>query len=166
MVSTSLPHFSEESDSPYLLRKQHHKRVEAGYLFTLTHNRVLLAFCVTGKLLVPVDSEDLIPHIAPRERGSLLVQDNTQEGRIDVDLAVVLDEAQFLNLFMKKLTRERVVPIISASIACDTLGSTFCGRSCLPYRARSRRVRASRFSLELKSWSIRSSSTRTFRASI
>jgi hypothetical protein len=31
----------------------------------------------------------------------------------------------FLNLFMKKLTRDRVVPIISASISCDTLGSNF-----------------------------------------
>jgi hypothetical protein len=30
----------------------------------------------------------------------------------------------FLNLFMKKLTRDRVVPITSASISCDTLGST------------------------------------------
>src|SRR6267142_1236644 len=30
----------------------------------------------------------------------------------------------FRNLFMKKLTRDRVVPIISASISCDTLGST------------------------------------------
>jgi hypothetical protein len=26
------------------------------------------------------------------------------------------------NLFMKKFTRERVVPIISASVSCDTLG--------------------------------------------
>jgi hypothetical protein len=33
----SLPHFSEESGSPYFLRKQHHKRVEGGYLSTLTH---------------------------------------------------------------------------------------------------------------------------------
>jgi hypothetical protein len=33
--------------------------------------------------------------VSSRESGSLLVQDNTQEGRIDVDLAVVLDEAQF-----------------------------------------------------------------------
>ena len=33
----------------------------------------------------------------------------------------------FLNLFMKKLTRDRVVPIISASISCETLGSTFLG---------------------------------------
>jgi membrane protein YqaA with SNARE-associated domain len=31
----------------------------------------------------------------------------------------------FLNLFMKKLTRGRVEPIISASISCDTLRSTF-----------------------------------------
>jgi hypothetical protein len=31
----------------------------------------------------------------------------------------------FLNLFMKKLTRGQVVPIISESISCDTMGSTF-----------------------------------------
>jgi hypothetical protein len=53
------------------------------------------------------------------------VQDNTQEGSVDVETAIVLDEAQFLNLFMKKLTRERVVPIISARVSCDTLGSIF-----------------------------------------
>lgn len=54
----SLPHFSEESGSPYFLRKHHRKRVEAGYLFTLTHNRVLLALCVRGEItLVLVDSE-------------------------------------------------------------------------------------------------------------
>jgi len=38
------------------------------------------------------------------------VQDNTEEGIVDLDLAVVLNEANFLNLFMKKLTRDRVVP--------------------------------------------------------
>ena len=54
----SLPHFSEESGSSYFLRKQHRKGVEAGYLFTSTHNRVLFVFCATGKLLVLVDSED------------------------------------------------------------------------------------------------------------
>src|SRR5579864_6374966 len=43
----------------------------------------------------------------------------------------------FLNLFMKKLTRDRVVPIISASISCDTLGSIFWGWSCAPKRASS-----------------------------
>ena len=31
----------------------------------------------------------------------------------------------FLNLFMKKLTRGRVVPIIPASVCWDTLGSIF-----------------------------------------
>src|ERR1035441_7026297 len=36
-----------------------------------------------------------------------------------------LMKPSFLNLFMKKLTRERVVPTISASISCDTLGSIF-----------------------------------------
>ena len=36
-----------------------------------------------------------------------------------------LMKPSLLNLFMKKLTRERVVPIISASVSCDTLGSIF-----------------------------------------
>src|SRR4029078_7017391 len=56
-----------------------------------------------------------------------------------------------LNLFMKKLTRERVVPTISASVSCDIFGTMRCGLSCLPYRASSSSVRASLFSLELKS---------------
>jgi hypothetical protein len=38
----------------------------------------------------------------------------------------------FLNLFMKKFTRERVVPTISASVSCDTLGIAPWGCSCLP----------------------------------
>src|ERR1700674_2749913 len=36
-----------------------------------------------------------------------------------------LMKPSFLNLFMKKLTRERVVPIISASVSCDILATTF-----------------------------------------
>jgi hypothetical protein len=43
-----------------------------------------------------------------------------------------LMKPSFLNLFMKKFTRGRVVPIISASISCDTLGSTFWGWSDPP----------------------------------
>jgi hypothetical protein len=43
---------------------------------------------------VLVDSEDLRPHIAPREKGPLLVQDNTHERTVDVDLAIVLDETK------------------------------------------------------------------------
>ena len=33
----------------------------------------------------------------------------------------------FLNLFMKKFTRERVVPIISASVSCETSGQQAFG---------------------------------------
>src|SRR6202162_5491660 len=54
-----------------------------------------------------------------------------------------LMKPSFLNLFMKKLTRERVVPIISASVSCDTLGSIPWGVCSLPSRAINRRARAS-----------------------
>jgi len=79
------------------------------------------------------------------------VQHDAQERRIDLKTAIVLMKPSFLNLFMKKLTRERVVPIISASVSCETLGSKPWGLSSLPYRASNKRVRASRFSLELNS---------------
>lgn len=52
---------------------------------------------------------------------------------------------------MKKFTRERVVPTISASVAWDTRGSTRCDDSGSPNRASSSSGRASRFSLALKS---------------
>ena len=45
----------------------------------------------------------------------------------------------------------RVVPTISARVSCEMSGTSRTGESCLPYRARSSSVRASRFSLELKS---------------
>ncbi len=65
----------------------------------------------------------------------------------------------FLNLFMKWLTLGRVVPMISASVAWLIDVVIGCGPPSLPKFASSRSVRASRFSLELKSWSTRSSST-------
>jgi hypothetical protein len=55
------------------------------------------------------------------------------------------------NLFMKKLTRLRVVPTISANVPCEIWGTIFCGLSSLPYLATSNKARANRFSLELKS---------------
>jgi hypothetical protein len=58
----------------------------------------------------------------------------------------------FLNRFIKKLTRERVVPTISARVSWLILGITFSGFPFLPNRANSRSIRANRFSLELKSW--------------
>jgi hypothetical protein len=38
----------------------------------------------------------------------------------------------FLNLFRKKFTRERVVPIISASVSWEILGTRRAGLSCFP----------------------------------
>jgi hypothetical protein len=37
-----------------------------------------------------------------------------------------------LNLFRKKFTRDRVVPIISASVSCEPFGMTRAGLSCFP----------------------------------
>ena len=62
------------------------------------------------------------------------------------------------NFFIKKFTRERVVPTISANVSWEIDGTSRTGLSCLPYRASSKSVRASRFSLELNSWSTRSCS--------
>src|SRR4029453_19221537 len=61
----------------------------------------------------------------------------------------------FWNLSRKKFTRARVVPIISASVSCESFGTARAGLSCIPYRASSNSVRANRFSLELKSLSTR-----------
>src|ERR1035438_9618100 len=69
------------------------------------------------------------------------------------------------NLFMKKLTRERVVPTIPARVAWLILAMTVSGSPSLPKLASSRSTRASRFSLELNNWSTRSSSMRILRAS-
>src|SRR5580658_2637861 len=43
-----------------------------------------------------------------------------------------LIKPSFLNLFIKKLTLERVVPIISASVSCEILGITPWGWSSFP----------------------------------
>ena len=57
----------------------------------------------------------------------------------------------FLNLFMKILTRGRVVPMISASVSWLIGVVIGCGPPSWPKFASRRSVRASRFSLELKS---------------
>ena len=67
------------------------------------------------------------------------------------NLTVVFDEAQFPEAIHKKLTRDRVVPIISANISWLILGSTVSGLLSLPNCASNNRILASRFSLELKS---------------
>jgi hypothetical protein len=52
---------------------------------------------------------------------------------------------------MKKLTRDRVVPIISASVSWLTFAMIGSGLPSLPKFASRRRARARRFSLELNS---------------
>jgi hypothetical protein len=52
---------------------------------------------------------------------------------------------------MKWLTRERVVPIMSASVSWLTFAITFFGLLSSPKFASSSSARASRFSLELNS---------------
>ena len=52
---------------------------------------------------------------------------------------------------MEKLTRERVVPMISASVSWLIFGMTVWGSPAFPKFASSSRTRASLFSLELKS---------------
>jgi hypothetical protein len=69
----------------------------------------------------------------------------------------------FLNLFMNKLTRDRVVPTMSASVFWLIFGMTASGFPSLPKFASSRSIRARRLSLELNNWSIRSASTRRVR---
>ena len=64
------------------------------------------------------------------------------------------------NLFMKVLTRDRVVPTISASISWLTFPMTGAGAPSLPKFAIRRSTRARRFSLELNSWSTKTRSRR------
>jgi hypothetical protein len=69
---------------------------------------------------------------------------------VERNTAIVVNEAQFSNLFMKKRTRERVVPI-SASVSWLIFAITGSGFAYLPKLANSRSIRARRFSLELNS---------------
>ena len=66
-------------------------------------------------------------------------------------MPLYLMKPNFLNLFMNWLTRERVVPIISASVSWLTFAMIVSGFPSLPKLANSRRARAKRFSLELNS---------------
>ena len=45
------------------------------------------------------------------------MEDDIEEGAVHVQATVVFNEAQLPKLFMKKLTRDRVVPTISASVS-------------------------------------------------
>jgi hypothetical protein len=63
---------------------------------------------------------------------ALVMQHHRQQRFVNLDFAVVFDKASLRNLFMKKLTRDRVVPTISASVSWETFGKMLSGRSWLP----------------------------------
>ena len=52
---------------------------------------------------------------------TLAVEDNTQEGFIDVDFVVVLDEAQSPGFVHEGIDPRSRVPMISTSVSWDTL---------------------------------------------
>ena len=60
------------------------------------------------------------------------MQDESGEGAVHVEVPVVIQEHSFMNLFRKKLTRDRVVPIISASMSCLIFAMTVSGLSSFP----------------------------------
>ena len=70
---------------------------------TLRDTMYLLAFSAPRKLLALAGSEDLTIAISCRAKVSLLVQDNSQEGFVDADLAVVLDEASLPKFVHEKI---------------------------------------------------------------
>jgi hypothetical protein len=47
----------------------------------------------------------------------IVVQDHIQQGIMDLEFPLYSIKPNLRNLFMKKLTRDRVVPIISASVS-------------------------------------------------
>jgi hypothetical protein len=81
----------------------------------------------------------------------LAIQKYDIHGTMHLHVAIVFNEAQFRNLFMKPLTRELVVPTILATVAWLIFAITGFGLPCLPKFAMMSSSLARRFSLELKS---------------
>src|SRR6267154_2107247 len=83
-----------------------------------------------------------MPPSDKRESWCLLVKDNTQEGIVDVDLAVVLDEAQFPEFFHEQIQEtglhrvQRRDPRQQFPPACcpSRVSTNFCGRVAHPLR--------------------------------
>ena len=60
------------------------------------------------------------------------MENNVQQRAVHHHPPIVLDKAQLANLFIKRLTRDRVVPIISASVSWLIFGITGSGLPFLP----------------------------------
>ena len=70
---------------------------------------------------------------------------------MDLQVSVVIDETQLAEFVLKKLTRERVVPIISARVVWLIFAKTGSGLPSFPKFAINSSSLAKRFSLELNS---------------
>jgi hypothetical protein len=83
--------------------------------------------------------------------GQLIEQDNNEQRLVYLDAPVVADKPEVAKSIYEELTRDRVVPIISASVSCVIGGIKVSGSAGSPNSAINRRILARRFSLELKS---------------
>jgi hypothetical protein len=101
-----------------------------------------LSRCSTARRLAEMAGGGICPSV---------VQDHVQQRAVDAQTAVVFDKPELAEFVHKKLTRDRVVPIIPAKVSWLTLGITASGLPSFPKLANSKRRRAKRFSLELKS---------------
>jgi hypothetical protein len=118
MVPMSLPHSSKESSSPYFLRSQHHKRDESESLFTSAHIRRSFASHAALQAFLRAVIEDLsITTLRYTRVGGYSCRTTLKRELLIWISPLYLMKPSFRNLFMKKFTRERVVPIISASIS-------------------------------------------------
>jgi hypothetical protein len=77
-------------------------------------------------------------------------QHHAEQRAVDFKIAVIVIKPSLRNLFIKWLTRERVVPIISASVYWLTFAISGSDRTSFPKLAMSSRSLASLFSVELK----------------
>src|ERR1700682_3222836 len=95
--------------------------------------------------------------LQPELSGVSLPRSYSSKTNVSKDLLILIlrlwysMKPSFLNLFMKKFTRERVVPIISDKVSWETIGSSSSSCCCVfPKRPTTSSARASRFSDELK----------------
>jgi hypothetical protein len=77
-------------------------------------------FCTVAKYFRATNDDET----GPRESGAYSCRTTLRSEVLIWSPPLYLMNPSFLNLFMKKFTRERVVPTISASISCDILGRT------------------------------------------
>jgi hypothetical protein len=77
------------------------------------------------------------------------MQYDAEQGVVDLEATVVLDESKLPELVHEEVYPARVVPTISARVSCDSRGNVRCVPLSFPKRASSSSVRASLFSLVL-----------------